>query len=41
MVWYAFNTRQQFYPAVIYMVTSKLSIAVRTCLRLGLMSQVS
>lgn len=28
MVAYAYNTRQQFYPTVIYLVTSKLSISV-------------
>jgi len=28
MMWYAYSTRVQFYPTVIYLVTSKLSVAV-------------
>lgn len=28
LLWYTYATRQQFYPAVIYLVTSKISVLV-------------
>lgn len=31
MVYYAFSTRQQFFTAVVFLSTSKLSVAVRYC----------
>lgn len=28
LLWYTYVTRQQFYPAVIYLVTSKISVLI-------------